>query len=207
VSITSCRTSTEHAFQAAKTLDMAKRQSISTLLKPAEAKRAGHRLDLRDNWNNIRVKIMWDVVLAKFQQNYLLREKLLQTGECLLVEANRWHDNFYGVCYCDSCGGYGQNYLGRTLMYVREQLANVVSNNELPADWEWCPDIDNEFSKNYKNCCMLVDPEAGRKAMVWELDNGHWRWDSEHERDTCATKQEAQQAAEREVLKWRNAGT
>lgn len=198
--------SSEHAFQAAKTLDISERQAISCLKKPAEAKRAGNKLDLRENWDSIRVKIMWDIVLAKFQQNYPLREKLLQTGECLLIEGNRWHDNFYGVCYCDSCKGHGLNYLGRTLMHVRGQLANTVSNNDLPNDFEWIDDESAGRFHGYKNCHSLFEPDAGRKAMVWQLNNGDWRWDSEHERGTCSTMREAQRAAEEEVLKWQNDG-
>lgn len=39
----------EHAFQAAKTLDLAKRQAIAKLATPGQAKRAGRKVLLRSD--------------------------------------------------------------------------------------------------------------------------------------------------------------
>ena len=49
-----------------------------------------------------------------------LREQLLATGEAQLIEGNTWNDTFWGVCK-----GKGQNWLGRILVEVREELAEV----------------------------------------------------------------------------------
>ena len=110
--------STEHAFQAAKTLDKESRLIISKLEKPAEAKRAGQIVQLRPNWNSIRIGIMYDICKIKFTQPDL-KAMLLSTGDETLVEGNWWKDTFWGVC-----NGTGENNLGKILMKIREELRN-----------------------------------------------------------------------------------
>jgi ribA/ribD-fused uncharacterized protein len=109
----------EHAFQAAKTLDMAERRRLANLATPAQAKRAGRRVVLRSDWQQVKIAIMTAIVRAKFQHNPELAQKLAATADAELVEGNRHHDRFWGVC-----GGVGQNWLGRILMQVRAELAN-----------------------------------------------------------------------------------
>jgi ribA/ribD-fused uncharacterized protein len=111
--------SSEHAFQAAKTLDREERQRLAALSTPAKAKRAGRRVDLRPDWEQVKIAIMKDIVRAKFQHNQELGQKLLATGDAELVEGNQHRDRFWGVC-----GGEGQNWLGRILMELRAELAN-----------------------------------------------------------------------------------
>src|SRR5690349_22509303 len=100
--------SSEHAFQAAKTLDMAERHRLADLSTPAQAKRAGRRVVLRTDWERVKIAIMTDIVRAKFQHNHELAQKLVATANADLVEGNRHRDRFWGVC-----GGEGQNWLGR----------------------------------------------------------------------------------------------
>lgn len=66
---------------------------------------------------------MHDIVRAKFEQNPDLRQKLLSTGSEELIEGNTWGDTFWGVCK-----GSGQNWLGRILMFVRDEVreASIV---------------------------------------------------------------------------------
>ena len=111
--------SSEHAFQAAKTLDMAERRRLADLSTPAQAKRAGRRVVLRSDWEQVKIAIMTDIVQAKFQHNHELARKLVATANADLVEGNRHGDRFWGVC-----GGKGQNWLGLILMQVRAELAN-----------------------------------------------------------------------------------
>jgi predicted NAD-dependent protein-ADP-ribosyltransferase YbiA (DUF1768 family) len=47
-----------------------------------------------------------------------MREMLLLTGDCELVEGNTWGDKFWGVC-----DGEGENHLGKLLMKIRAELA------------------------------------------------------------------------------------
>ena len=107
----------EHAYQAAKTRDIRKRRALARLPRPNEAKKAGREMVLRDDWDEVKVRIMTSIVRAKFRQHPELADKLLATGNALLVEGNWWHDTFWGVC-----GGVGHNYLGKILMMVRREL-------------------------------------------------------------------------------------
>ena len=106
--------SSEHAFQAAKCKHPADRLKF-TALSAGYAKAFGNRIPLRQDWENIKLGIMTEIVHLKFNQNPELIEKLLDTGGALLVEGNTWNDTFWGVCK-----GTGQNHLGKILMYLRD---------------------------------------------------------------------------------------
>jgi ribA/ribD-fused uncharacterized protein len=112
--------SAEHAYQAAKTLDAGARLAIAGLASPGQAKRAGQQLELRPGWEQARKRIMLGVVVIKFTQNPHLGCQLAETGDALLEEGNRWHDNYWGACGCPRHMGLGLNYLGRILMMVRD---------------------------------------------------------------------------------------
>ena len=63
------------------------------------------------------------VVALKFSHNPHLREKLIKTGDKILIEGNYWHDNDWGDCYCKNCKHTpGNNNLGKILMNVRSSL-------------------------------------------------------------------------------------
>lgn len=117
---------TEHAFQAAKTLDFRERWRISKLATPGKAKRAGRQVELRPDWDQSKNRIMYELVLLKFVLNQDLRWRLVDTYPNKLVEGNKWHDTYWGVCHCSRHGGggvgTGQNKLGSILEIVRQQL-------------------------------------------------------------------------------------
>jgi ribA/ribD-fused uncharacterized protein len=107
----------EHAFQAQKTLDNDHRIRMSKYAKPNEAKRAGGRLKLRKDWEEVKFQIMLELVRLKFRKGSKLAKELLHTGNAKLVEGNWWNDVTWGVC-----GGRGKNWLGKILMQIREEL-------------------------------------------------------------------------------------
>lgn len=113
----------EHAFQAAKTHDFARRQAIGEAETPAKAKRMGRRLKRREDWFDVSLDIMEALVRQKFTRYPELGQKLLNTGTVRLIEGNNWGDKFYG-CVWDSQKGdwVGENHLGRILMKVRDEL-------------------------------------------------------------------------------------
>lgn len=120
--------SAECAFQAQKTLDEIERRTIS-MLQPGKAKRAGRKVNLRPDWNEVRQQEMYNIVLAKFSQNSKLTGLLLSTGNEELIEGNYWHDNFWGNCSCAKCASNsGLNNLGKTLMQVRDVLRAATMN-------------------------------------------------------------------------------
>ena len=108
----------EAAFQAQKCIDEMEKEQFTTL-RPNEAKRLGRSVQLRPDWENVKLSIMEEIVQAKFAQNEDLKQLLLSTGELTLEEGNTWHDTFWGV---DAKTREGQNHLGRILMRVREEL-------------------------------------------------------------------------------------
>jgi ribA/ribD-fused uncharacterized protein len=115
----------EHAFNAGKTLDMATRRDIARAMTPREAKRRGRSVQLRDGWDErIRFEVMAEVLRAKFTWDERRVQALLSTGDAHLVEGNRWHDNTWGDCYCGrpTCAKPGDNHLGRLLMELRAEL-------------------------------------------------------------------------------------
>lgn len=116
--------STEAAFQAAKSLDISEKMRIARM-SPSDAKKAGRKVQLRPDWEEIKDKVMYDVCYKKFIDNDALhlKERLLETGKEELVEGNTWHDNYWGNCTCEKCKNIaGQNKLGKILMEIRKEL-------------------------------------------------------------------------------------
>lgn len=108
--------SSEAAFQAQKTTQWDQQVLISRM-SPGQAKRAGRKLKLREDWESVKVMTMREVCEAKFAQNPELIERLLDTDDAYLEEGNTWGDKFWGVC-----DGEGENMLGKILMDIREEL-------------------------------------------------------------------------------------
>ena len=106
--------SSEAAFQAQKCIDP-KDQIPFTTMTPGQAKKYGKKVKLREDWEEVKVGIMKEVVKAKFDQHPELKQRLIGTGNTQLTECNKWHDYFWGVC-----NGKGKNMLGRILMDLRK---------------------------------------------------------------------------------------
>lgn len=108
----------EAYYQAMKTTDKALRLKIVDM-NPYESKRFAKKLELRPDWDDIKLKVMLQVVRAKFKLPEMA-EMLLATGDAYIEETNHWNDTFWGVCK-----GIGENNLGKILMQVRGELNNV----------------------------------------------------------------------------------
>lgn len=108
--------SNEAAFQAQKTLNEGQRRKF-TKLAPNKAKAKGRSVILREDWEEVKDQIMYEICLAKFSQNSDLKKKLLDTGDEELIEGNTWHDTYWGVY-----NRKGKNKLGKILMRIREEL-------------------------------------------------------------------------------------
>lgn len=136
--------SVEAAFQAQKTLDMGRRKEFANLT-PGQAKAKGRSVLLRTDWEQIKYDLMYEICLEKFRQNEYLKEKLLSTGNALIVEnTTSWHDQVWGCCLCHRCRNRkSRNNLGVILMKVRSELAGknipakfVLGQNEVEFDFD-----------------------------------------------------------------------
>ena len=113
----------EAAFQAQKCSTEYEKIKYTTVINPVVAKRMGKKEPgFPSNWNEISYGIMKNILKAKFAVPEL-REKLKATGDAVLIEGNRHHDNRWGNCTCDRCKNReGQNWLGKILMELRAEL-------------------------------------------------------------------------------------
>ena len=114
----------EHAFQAAKTLDIDARRQVASASTPGVAKRVGRQIKLREDWELVKNPVMMDVVSLKFSEGSNFAEWLIETEYAPLVEGNTWHDQYWGNCTCgrSACEPHGGNTLGKILMYRRFAL-------------------------------------------------------------------------------------
>lgn len=112
-----CKTS-EHAYQAKKYEGTSYDLTILSALTPREAADLGRNktIPLHSDWEEIKDEVMYEVCLAKFDQNETIRSLLLASGDNELVE-NSQKDFYWGIG-----DGSGRNQLGKTLMRVREVL-------------------------------------------------------------------------------------
>lgn len=109
--------SVEYAYQAAKTFSVEDRLNIKKAHLPAIAKHLGRKVELREDWEEVKLVLMKRFLLEKFSASPL-KEKLLSTGDAELIEVNTWGDTFWG----QHPEGTGLNHLGRLLMEVRRGL-------------------------------------------------------------------------------------
>lgn len=109
--------SSEHLYQALKTLDLTDRTWIKNAETAGQAKKRGKEVTLREDWDDIKDDVMRDILKLKFEQNPELAQKLIDTGDQELVEGNWWGDVEWGVCK-----GVGKNKLGLLLQELRTKL-------------------------------------------------------------------------------------
>ena len=106
--------STENAYQAAKTLDLDMRR-VFRVCTPSESKRHGKALTLRPDWESVKVSVMLGLLRQKFQHPEL-KQKLLATGDIdlgLVAQFALVHDLVEAY------------WLGRLLMQVRSELQSA----------------------------------------------------------------------------------
>ena len=113
---------TEHLYQAYKAKNKIDEVTILLCESPGKAKKLGNSIEIKENWEDIKDKVMFTILIVKF--NILeLKKLLLDTKDDLLIEGNYWHDNYWGDCYCEKCKNIkGRNKLGKMLMIIRNSL-------------------------------------------------------------------------------------
>jgi predicted NAD-dependent protein-ADP-ribosyltransferase YbiA (DUF1768 family) len=112
---------TESLYQALKTLDKDLQREIAKM-HPKQAKWAGRKLKLRNDWEIVKDPIMAELTRVKYKLP-VERKWLLGTHGLYLEETNTWGDKYWGVC-----NGQGLNKLGHTLMRERTIIEREIEN-------------------------------------------------------------------------------
>ena len=147
----------ESAFQAQKTPDEKIRREFA-YLNPDEAKAKGRKITLRDDWENIKLEVMYEVCKAKFEQNEDIKKELLATGNEELVEISD-NDDFWGLV-----NGEGENNLGRILMRVRNNLKGFDVAKTVDNIIKWIRDYFNENAKPETK--VVIGISGGKDSSV-----------------------------------------
>jgi ribA/ribD-fused uncharacterized protein len=114
----------EHYFQAQKTTDEKEKERVRKSFTPKIAKQAGRQVQLRSDWEDIKIDVMRKALAKKFEiQKY--RELLLLTKERPIYEDANW-DAFWGTGQARGTGG--KNTLGNLLMELRKTIQSGENN-------------------------------------------------------------------------------
>lgn len=137
--------SVEAGYMAQKCDDIAWKKYCSTISPhgnaQGEMKKAAYKVDLVKDFRDKQLKIMLDLLRLKFRNNPELANKLVATYPRMIMEGNVWNDRYWGATISkrDSSNNVeleklykefpqyfyvGENYLGRLLMKVRDELLN-----------------------------------------------------------------------------------
>lgn len=110
----------EHAFQCQKATNQKDFDYIFDATTPYQAKKRARIIKKKGNWEESKRWIMHDIVFAFFKEWSDLRKILLNTDNQELIEGNDWGDKYWGIY-----NGVGENWLGKILMLVRDELKGV----------------------------------------------------------------------------------
>ena len=111
----------EHYFQAQKFSSSDLIEQIRTDPNPMSAAQLGrkHHHSFKTNWDEIKDQIMQEALFAKFTQHPSLKELLLSTHGCEIIEHTK-NDSYWA----DGGDGSGLNKLGCFLMSLRLHFEN-----------------------------------------------------------------------------------
>jgi len=111
--------SVEHAYMSAKSDDKDWKIFCSNIQNTAgDVKRRSKTIKLKEDWNNIKLEIMFECLKQKFSQEPY-KTKLLETKNDYIQEGNNWNDKFWGVCLKTN---KGENNLGKLIMKIRDNV-------------------------------------------------------------------------------------
>ena len=119
----------EHFYQAQKFVGTPHEEVIRRCPTPMLAKRRATELarqHRRRDWPTAKESVMLEGLRAKFEQHPDLRERLLHSGDRLLMEHTK-NDRYWGT----DGNGTGKNRLGHLLMQVRTELRQGTKDERL----------------------------------------------------------------------------
>lgn len=116
----------ETALIASMTFDRDIQELLATM-EVLQAKKLAKVLDVRDDWDDIKIDVARRLSEVKFTNNRNMYSRLMATGNMELIEGNDFYETFWGVCDGEGCNEYG-----KILMQVRRDLRN----HKLIPNWE-----------------------------------------------------------------------
>lgn len=109
----------EHFYQSQKTTDPQLSENIRTAQSAQIAFNLGQKVELRPDWESIKIPIMAQALWAKFTQHKDCQDMLLgTTGE--IIENNP-KDYFWAV----GSDWSGENHLGKLLVGIRDAMHKI----------------------------------------------------------------------------------
>lgn len=109
----------EHLYQAEKFTDRRFRNEIQWATSAHAAKMMAriHPELKRPDWDEQKLSVMERILRLKIDQHPYVRQKLIETGDCTMVEDSP-KDSFWGR----GEDWKGKNHLGRLWMKIREEI-------------------------------------------------------------------------------------
>lgn len=107
--------SSENLYQALKCKYIKDRELFQNV-DPYKSKRIGRSIEIRSDWDNVRLEAMKLAIDLKFK-NIELAEKLIDLPDDKIIEFNNWGDRFFGIC-----NGEGLDHLGKILRAKKQQI-------------------------------------------------------------------------------------
>ena len=107
----------EAAYQASKCEDESERKVYAGCSSDKAALKGKEQVPF-PGWEEARLDIMESILRAKFKQNSVLMKKLIDTGNCILINGNNKKEIYWGV---DLYSWQGENHLGEILMNIRNK--------------------------------------------------------------------------------------
>lgn len=127
---------TEHYFQAQKFIGTEFEEEVMNATTGIIAAKMGRDRNkpLRKDWEQVKDDVMREAVHAKIEQYKEIRDILISTGNCVLVE-HTINDSYWA----DGGNGSGKNMLGKILMEFRNNLDEYTGEFYLP---QWLSYLD-----------------------------------------------------------------
>lgn len=117
----------EHAYQAAKFADETIVEKVRLAKSPVLAKAVAYQVknQWRQDWHEIKVRVMEKIVAAKLNQHEDVRRALIKTSQ-LEIKENSPVDEFWGV----GKDGQGQNLMGKIWMKLRKKCLKEINYDD-----------------------------------------------------------------------------
>jgi hypothetical protein len=109
----------EHAYHSEKFEDNELIEQLKNTRSAHDAMKLAYtnKDKYRKDWDDIKLKVMKDILRAKIEQHSYVKKKLLQSGDKELIE-DSWRDSYWGW----GPNKDGQNNLGKIWMELRGEI-------------------------------------------------------------------------------------